>query len=246
MTYAKGREEVVRSLIARYVNERPIAQIRDWFGLATLSRQVIEALEAEFSIWRKWSLPREAFAKSAVGCWIPLEDLRAFLNEMPGPSLTPTDVAQRLRAFSEEGCEEPNPDLKDACLAVYAAEKSEGTELAATIARLREFVDAEETRLIHERWDAQRREAEERRVALEQSFLAGEDCRWTPIAGSEEAYCRINGRAYRLAAKQGKTRSLFRISAIDDPTPRLIGKYQNRADATKVLSEIAYQAEPRL
>ncbi len=104
--YEKRRDDVVRSLIARYVNERPIAQIRDWFGLLTLSHEIIQALEAEFSIWRKWSLPREAFAKSAVGCWIPFEDLRDFLNEMPGPSLTPTDVTQRLRAFSEEDCEE--------------------------------------------------------------------------------------------------------------------------------------------
>ena len=132
--------------------------------------------------------------------------------------------------------EEPNPDLKDACLAIYAAEKSEGTELVATISRLGQFVDAEETRMFHERWDEQKREAKERRLALEHSFLAGEDCKWTPINGSEEVYCRINGRAYQLSAKQGKTRNLFRISAIDDPDPRLIGKYQNRTDATKVLS----------
>lgn len=239
------REDIIRSVIAQYVNTRPINQIRDWIGLMTVSREVIRRLEAESSIWRKWNLPREAMVKSAVGCWIPLEDLRAFLNDMPGPALSPTDVAQRLRAFCEEDCEEPNELLREGCLAIYEEETAQGTELAAIIGRLREHVDHEETRLIHERWDAQKRETEERRLALEQSFLAGEDCKWTAVAGSEAVYCRVNGRAYRLAPKEGRSRSLFRISAIDDPNPRLVGKYENRTEATKVVSEISYGTEPR-
>lgn len=239
------REDIVRSVIAHYVNTRPINQIRDWFGLTTVSREVVKRLEAESSIWRKWNLPREALVKLAVGCWIPLEDLRTLLNEMPGPALSPTDVAQRLRAFCEEECEEPNEGLREGCLAIYEEEKAQGTELAAIISRLREHVDREEMRLIHERWDLQKRETEERRVALEQSFLAGEDCKWTSVAGSEAVYCRVNGRAYRLAPKEGRSRSLFRISAVDDINPRLVGKYQNRSEATKVVSEIAYQPEPR-
>ena len=54
-----------------------------------------------------------------------------------------------------------------------------------------------------------------------------------------------DGRAYWLSTKDANTRSLFRISAVDDPKPGLIGKYQNRADAMKVVSQIAYQSEPR-
>lgn len=239
------REDIVRSVIAQYVNTRPITQIRDWFGLATVSREVVKRLEAESSIWRKWSLPREALAKSAVGCWVPLEDLRAFLNDMPGPVLSPTDVAQRLRVFCEEDCEEPNEALREGCLAIYEEEKAQDTELAAIIGRLREHVDREETRLIHARWDQQKREAEERRLALEQSFLAGEDCKWTAVAGSEAVYCRVNGRAYRLGPKEGRSRSLFRISTIDDSNPRLVGNYENRTHATKAVSEMAYQPEPR-
>jgi hypothetical protein len=243
--YRQGRDDLVRTLIAQYVNIRPIAQVRDWSGLLRLAQDIVAQLEAEFSIWRKWSLPREAFAKSAVGCWIPIEDLRAFLNAIPGPELTTTDVAQRLRAFCEEECEEPNPDLKDGCLVIYAAEKAEGTELAAIVGRLREHVDAEEVRRFYDQQDRQKREGEERRLELEQSFLAGEDCKWTPVDGSEAVCCRVNGRAFRLMAKEGKTRSLFRITALDDPSPRLIGKYQNRGDATKIIAEIAYQPEPR-
>ena len=34
--------------------------------------------------------------------WIPVEDLTELLNTMAGPSLTTTDVGQRLRAFHED------------------------------------------------------------------------------------------------------------------------------------------------
>lgn len=242
---AEHREEAVRSLIAHYVNTRPINQIRDYFGLGSLSRDIIRRLEDDFAVWKKWSLPREALAKSAVGCWVPLEDLRAALNDMPGPTLTPTDVAQRLRAFCEEDCEEPNPLLRDGCLTIFEVEKAEGTEMAAIIGRLREHVEAEEIRRLHEEFELRRREAEEKRQALVERFLAGEDCSWTPVGPSEDVYCRVNGRAYQLLPKEGNMRNLYRISSIDDPSPRLIGRYRNRPDATKVVSEVAYKPEPR-
>jgi hypothetical protein len=239
------REDVVRSVITAYVGVRTPRQIADYFGIGSLSREIVRRLDEQFAVWRKWSPPREAVAKSAVGCWIPLEDLRAFLNEMPGPTLTPTDVAQRLRAFCEEECEPPNEALKDSCLEIYEDERTQGTELVAIIGRLREHIDHEEVRLMNERWDEQRRQAEEKRRGLEQSFLAGEDCRWTPVAKSLDVYCRVNGRAYRLAAKEGQTRNLFRLSSVDDANPRLIGKYANQTEATKAVAQVAYQPEPR-
>ena len=239
------RDDVVRSLITAYVSVRTRRQIADYFGIDSLSREIVRRLEDQFAIWRKWSPPREAVAKSAVGCWIPLEDLQAFLNEMPGPTLTPTDVAQRLRAFCEEDCEQANEALKDGCLEIYEDEKAQGTELTAIIGRLHEHVDREEVRLVHEQWEHQKRQADEKRQALEQSILTGEDCRWTPVANSSDVYCRVNGRTYRLAPKEGKTRNLFRILSIDDAKPRLIGKYSNQTEATKVVAQVAYQPEPR-
>ena len=148
----EAREDIVRSVIAEYVNSHPITEIRDWYSLRSVARRVVQRLEAEGGIWTKWNPPREALVKSAIGCWVPLEDLRAFLNAMPGPELTPTDVAQRMRAFSEEDFDEPNPALKDACLAIFAEEKAQGTELAAIIGRLREYTEAEEGRLMREQW----------------------------------------------------------------------------------------------
>lgn len=46
----------------------------------------------------------------------PLEDLRAFLNELPGPVLTITDVAQRMRAFEDEDYfSYPKEELQPGC-----------------------------------------------------------------------------------------------------------------------------------
>ena len=67
-----------------------------------------------------------------------------------------------------------------------------------------------------------------------------------PSLSRAELYERVWAEPVRtLAPKEGKTRNPFRISAIDDPDPRLIGKYQNRTDAAKAVSEVAYQPEPR-
>jgi hypothetical protein len=61
--------------------------------------------------------------KAAGKTWIPIEDLVAFLNGMPGPNLTKTDVAQRLRAFQDEPYADryPNERVKDACLPTDAS-----------------------------------------------------------------------------------------------------------------------------
>jgi hypothetical protein len=67
-----------------------------------LAKELVEKLDHRTGVWRKWSEEREAVVKSAKGCWLPIDDLREYLNGMPGPSLTRMDVAQRLRAFQED------------------------------------------------------------------------------------------------------------------------------------------------
>jgi hypothetical protein len=44
MTHETRREDVVRSAIATYVNTRTISQIRDFFGLDHLAREMIHGL----------------------------------------------------------------------------------------------------------------------------------------------------------------------------------------------------------
>lgn len=196
-------------------------------------------------MWRKWDGLREPFLKSAALCWVPIEDLAAFLNELPGPPLTKTDVAQRLRAFHEEPYESyPNEDVKVGCLALYEHEKAASTEMPAIVGALQEFVESEEQRLRDEQRAAGRRRAEEERIALEERFLAGADCKWTPIGNSEELYIRKNGRPFRLSPTKEKRWDLHRIES-REVAGKIVGTYGTRGDANRVIAKLAYEPEPR-
>jgi len=116
--------------------------------------------------------------------------------------------------------------------------------MPAIVGALQEFVEEEEARLCEEKQEAWRQRAEEERIALEQRFLSGADCKWTPINRSKEFYGRKNGRAFRLSPTKLKHLDLHRIASMED-AGKLIGTYGSRGDATKALHKIAYGAEPR-
>jgi hypothetical protein len=239
------RVDEVRRLLFRYVESPSLRHVRDPKSVNHLAEDIVQAIDREPTIWRKWEGRREVVLKAASACWIPVEDLRAFLNSMPGPPLTVTDVQQRLRAFHEEPYESyPNEALRVGCLAHYEREKAEGTELPAIIGSLQEHVEAEEERLRKEQEQAWRARQEEERSALEQRFLAGADCKWTPLRGSREVFTRKNGRAYRFEPTKDKRWNLFRIQDETD-SGKLIGVYGSRGDANKALSKLAYEPEPR-
>ena len=240
-----NRAITVRRLIFDYVRSPSLRHVRDPHSVGALADQIMKAIDREPSVWRKWEGQRETLLRSAACCWIPVGDLRDFLNGMPGPVLTLTDVSQRLRSFQEEPYASfPNDELQEGCSALYERVKAEGTELPAIIGALQEYVEAEEERLRKAREDAWRKRQEEERQALEQRFLTGADCKWTPIQKSRDLYTRINGRAYRLAPSKDKRWELYRIEAADDVGAR-IGTYGSRGDANKVIAKIAYDPEPR-
>ena len=83
-------------------------------------------------------------------------------------------------------------------------------------------------------------------MALEARFLPGKDCGSTRAAGCEDVYGLLNGRAYRLAPKEGNALTPFRITGIDTAIPLLIGRYQSGTDVGKEVSEVAHQPETRL
>jgi hypothetical protein len=181
-----------------------------------------------------------------VACWIPVEDLRDFLNRLPGPPLTNTDVAQRMKAFEEEDHAYPDEELQPGCLALYDKEKAEGTELPAVVGLLRDHLEHEEERIRVEQQERYQQWREQDRIAREQRLLSGADCTWTQLQKSPHWYCRTNGRTYRLSPTKDKRWNLYRVrSTSDDEQGALIGKYQQRRDATKVVAEMAYQPEPR-
>lgn len=243
--FENERHYAVRRLIDDYVQSPSLRHLRDHRSLAKISHEIIAAIDHRHSVWRKWDGLREPFLKSAALCWIPIEDLWVFLNTLPGPQLTKTDVAQRLRAFHEEPYGSyPNERLKHGCLELYACEKAAGTEIAAIVGLLQEFVEAEEDRLRREDEAAWRKQAEDARIALEQRFLSGADCKWTQIDGSKELYTRKNGRAFRLTPTKLKQWDLHRIADMEDKG-KIIGTYGSRGDATKALAKIAFEREPR-
>lgn len=243
--FGPERSHAVRRLIFEYVRSPSLRHLRDPNSIDRFAEQIVRAIDGEPSVWRKWERQREDLLRAAALCWLPLEDLRAFLNGLPGPKLTSTDIAQRLRAIHEEPYNSyPNEALREGCLALYARELADGTELPAIIGALQEFVETETERLrlvFEATW---RQRQKEERDALEQRFLAGADCKWTALGASKDVFTRKNGRAYRLSPTKDKRWDLFRIQAAED-AGLLIGTYGSRGDASKALVKLAYEPEPR-
>lgn len=237
----------VQDLLSNYVKSPSLRHIRDPHALSKLAREIVRYIDQSNDIWRKWDGQRELLLKSAVGCWIPVEDMQAFLNRMPGPALTTTDVTWRLKAFEDEDYfTYPKEELQAGCLALYQKEKAQGTELPAIVGLLRDHVEVEEERLRAEQEEQYQRWREQDRIAREQRLLSGADCGWTQLRKSSAWYCRKNGRTWRLAPTKDKMWDLHRVEAMcDDEEGGFIGTYQRRGDATKAVKQIAYQPEPR-
>jgi hypothetical protein len=103
--------------------------------------------------------------------------MRDFLNRMPGPPLTMTDVAQRLKAvWEEEHDRYPNEQFQPGCLALFEREMADGTELPAIIELLRDHVDQEEKRIRIEQRESYQQYREQDRMSREQRLLSGADC----------------------------------------------------------------------
>jgi hypothetical protein len=237
---------VVRDLLFDYLKSPSLRHLRDSHSVSRLAQEIVRRLDRGTSIWRKWDPQRETLLKSALCCWIPVEDMHSFLNQLPGPPLTRTDVVQRLRALEdEEHFSYPKEGLQSGCLALYEAEKAAGTELPAIIQLLRDHVEREEDRLRAEREQHYQEWRQQDRLRREQRLLSGADCTWTQLKKSTHWYCCVNGRTYRLSPTKDKMWQLYRVaSSEDDEEGALIGKYQRRGDSTKAIAKIAYQPEP--
>lgn len=240
------RHGEVRRMLFRYLQSPSLRHLRDPKQVDHLAEEIVTTIDRSSPLWTKWDAARGELLKAAAKTWIPIEDLVAFLNKLPGPRLTRTDVAQRLRAFQEEPYVDIYPDdrVKDACLALYAAELEAGTEMTAIIGALQEFADEEEQRLDRERAERWRAAQAAERLALELRFLSGADCKWTPLEGSRAVFMRRNGRAYRLSPTKEKRWELHRIEGPTDPGD-LLGTYATRGAVNKVIDKLAYEPEPR-
>jgi hypothetical protein len=235
----------VKHKLLDYVKSPSLKHIRDNDSVNKLAKEIVTSLDQASSVWRKWDGPRDEVIREAAPCWIPVEDLRSFLNGLPGPELTTTDVKQRLRAIWEEAHNRyPNENVKDGCLALYERERAAGTEMMAIIGAIEEYIEPEEERLRIEGEERYKLFKQEEQARLEQRFAAGADTPWIKIGHSQDLFCRKNGRTFRIAQGKDKRWSLFRITGADD-SGKLVGVYGGRGDANKALKQIAYEPEPR-
>lgn len=240
------RISAVKDLLFQYVRSPSLRHIRDLYSVHRLAVDIVRRVDRGNSVWKKWDDQREALLKSALSCWIPIQDLRDFLNGMPGPALTTADVLGRLKAAEEEQLEFPNEELRDGCLALYEKEKAEGTELPAIVQLMRDHLEREEERVRQEQEERRKRWLEEDRAGREQRLLSGADCTWTQLRNSVFWHCRLNGRTYRLSPTNDKMWHLHRVDTVaEDQEGVLLGKYQRRGDATKAVKQMAYQPELR-
>jgi hypothetical protein len=92
------RTWAVKRLLFDYVKSPSLKHLRDPHSITKLAHEIVQRLDRGNLIWTKWNEHREILLKSAAGCWVPLADLRQGLNAMPGPSLTGTDIEQRLES----------------------------------------------------------------------------------------------------------------------------------------------------
>lgn len=235
----------IKSRLLEYVKSPSLRHIRDPLSINKLAKEILISLDHASSIWRKWDGLREDVIKNAASCWIPVEDLQAFLNSLPGPVLTTTDVNQRLRAIWEEAYNEyPNEDVRDGCLKLYERERAAGTEMIAIVGAIQEFIEVEQERIRLEREERYRLSRQEELVRHEQMFRAGADTAWIKLAHSKDLFCRKNGRAFRIARSKDKRWTLYRIANAED-VGKVVGVYAGRSDANKALKQIAYEPEPR-
>lgn len=241
------RIRVVTEAIAAYVKSPSLQHLRDPYSIITVAKTVIKQLDRDSGVWKKWEGQRDALLKASLGCWIPVEELQSYLNTLPGPNLTITDVYQRQRAYYEEPYSKyPNEDLKQGCLVLFNEEKALGTELVAIIGRIAEHVENEEERLRLEHEARYKAMRESEKLAAERRLLSGADCKWTHLKNLSECYSRVNGRTYRLTRTKEKRWSLSRVEAVSsEEGGNLIGTYLGKADATKVVAKIAYETEYR-
>lgn len=232
-------------LLKEHVNSPSLRHIRDPEQVHKLARKILKNLDDPSSPWRKWPPARDKLVREAIDCWIPVDDLHAALSELPGPPLTMSDVTGRLLALWGDGLHRPDNTLKSGCEALYAEQKSAGTELAAIVEVMKDWVGEEIVRRMTQRWEERTRQRAEIKAAAEQTFLSGADCKWTQIGSSPDFYCRANGRMYRLSRRPDKKLEVCRVQSMDDATGRFIGRYKGRPDATKAVEQVAYQPEPR-
>lgn len=238
-----GRAATVQSILRKFFASPFLRHIRDRRSIELVSIEIVEALDGQNGIWRKWDGAHGDFLEAALECWIPEDDLLAFLVSFPGPPLTMTDFVQRKRAMEQDEYKgRPEPELREACRAVYSEELDSGTELAAIVGRITAFLGEELPRLWERQREAEQAKRDAARLEQERRLLSPADCPWTQMKGSACVYCCKNGQLFRRTPNKDKILDMYRVESIDDKARgELIGRYWTRTDESRVLAKLVYE-----
>lgn len=95
------RHYAVASILFDYSKSPFLRHLREPHSVHKFSREIVRALDGASSVWKKWEIQREEVAQAAAPCWMPVEDLQALLNALPGPPLTKTDVSSVCALFGK-------------------------------------------------------------------------------------------------------------------------------------------------
>ena len=233
------RLSVILDVLGEHVGSPSLRHIQDAQQLRRTAMRILRKLDGRTDPWRKWPPARDQLVRAAAECWIPLADLHAALHELPGPPLTESDVSAKLTALWHDHHSKLEVKFRDGCEALYEREKAAGTELAAIVLVMGQYAAGEDERLRLAASGERRLRKEERTAELNELLLSGADCPWTSPDGSGDAYCRANGRLFRLRRSGDRKLEMHRVGAVGDDAGRQVGRYQTRADATKALEQAA-------
>lgn len=79
MTYL-GRASIVQRILRKHSSSPSLRHISDQRSIDLVSMEIVEALDSQNGVWRKWNGVRGGFMDAALEWWLPEEDLLAFLN----------------------------------------------------------------------------------------------------------------------------------------------------------------------
>lgn len=244
--FSGPRPLIVYRLLLDYVKSPSLTHIRSAHGLEKLSVDIVKDLDRSAGLFQKWDGLREEFLQTALDCWLPIPDLLEYLNGLPGPPLTRTDLVQRMRyMIEEEYISTPEPLIREECEAIYAEEKAAGTEFPAIAWRISEHIGQQSARIreLHRQAEAAKRD--EARLAREAKLLSHADCPWTQIKGSRCTYIRKSGRLFRLTTNSDNSFTLHQVDEVRDDLPGdYIGRYRTRGEASNTVSKILSEPEP--
>jgi hypothetical protein len=241
------RASQIRALLWQHAH--PTLRNMDRQQIATLADEILR-IATDRGLWTKWGRDREELAERAARVWVPMDGLRVALNALPGPGLTPVDVAQRIREIREKpyGDGYPKRELEAEALALFAEEKASGTEFVAILGHLEDWQYGAEERLRHKAEREHRERVEQEKRRAEARLRNGADCPWTAATGLPDLHCCKNGRLYRLKALKPATKfepafEVLRVDHLDAKRGRVVGRYRTRTEASAAVAKVAYQED---